>query len=220
MKYAALLLLCITSATLRGQHNGIRFIMPEAMFGESGPEAFSFIGLGVGYDHTFNDRMSMGFDVIFPYILGKNDADGELNMGDWNAFYYIQREKSFSVSYRTSCFFNSRNRGAYIGSSIGMVKRSETYGLGFAMNSVTYEYGVGPFPQDMSISQMVFPVGIRLGLKAALGKGYLDFYGGAAYQIGNGSVEYTNDDGLLQDHGITTTPLMFSVGVALGAYAF
>ena len=51
------------SAQVFAQANGVRFIFPEFTKVYAEKSMWSSYQLGMGYDHDFNDRISMGLDI-------------------------------------------------------------------------------------------------------------------------------------------------------------
>lgn len=201
-----------------GQANGIRVIIPavEPIYAESPVSAF----MGFGYDHDFDENIGMSLEASFLvrglFSAGDQDNEGEpLAYSGWEANWYDTR-RTWSVLYRTSYFFSGSSAGsAYMGSFIGVrtIKREVVISSQYEMNGWSGSSD-GPFAPRYTGDAMVFPVGVRLGLRGPLDGGYYDLYGGMGYQIGGGEHLFPRQE--LADGPFTTKTLTWHIGLAYG----
>jgi hypothetical protein len=220
LRRCTLLLGCVWSLTAFSQANGIRFLFPQLdpIYKNDGAPSAAF---GFGYDHDFNDRLSMGVDITFlgRSILTQTTGNGynrPIVYGSLQA-NWIDRRRTFSMVYRTAYSFGDNDSFTpYLGTYIGV----RMIGRDLEITDVSdpqsyYYYGqLGPFSPTYLGKATVFPVGLRFGLRSGLDGIYYDLYGGLGYQLGGGSSLFNRPE--LASGPFDLKGVVWQVGFAYG----
>lgn len=217
MRHLWVILLCLSAASICGQANGVRVIVPALETPYSGTAVSPFMGFG--FDHDFDENIGMSLEASF-LVRGwftsdiDNYEDEQLEYDGWTASWGDER-KAWTVMYRTSYFFSGASGGsAYVGSFIGVRGLSREL-------TIHDQYEVsggwltdGPFASRYSGDAMVFPIGMRLGFRGPLDGSYYDIYGGIGYQLGGGDNLFVQPE--LAAGDFTTKTLTWHIGLAYG----
>ncbi|HPF89069.1 MAG: hypothetical protein H6592_08490 [Flavobacteriales bacterium] len=136
--------------------------------------------MGVGWDFDLNDRLSGGLDVhtdmnwttVDDYYYGYSTEYGE-------------RLKVIGIQYRSQFhFMDNDGTSVYLGPTVGLraVKQKIEYGVETPsfFGSSTYEL------VRVEGKGMVFPLGLRLGLRGSMESGYADLFIGVGTYLGSG----------------------------------
>ncbi len=204
------------------QANGIRFIIPQLdpIYKQDGTPS---IALGFGYDHNFDDNMSMGLEFTF---LGRSLTDKisdpytntPFTYGTWQA-NWADKRSTWTVIYRTAYAFGSNSSfgSSYIGSYIGVRGISRELQIDDAFDSQASSFftgATGPFANRYLATKIVFPVGLRLGIRSVMEGKYYDLYTGLGYQIGGGGSIFNKPE--LANGPFEIKGLVWHVGFAWG----
>ncbi|MEO7080001.1 MAG: hypothetical protein ABIY71_00695 [Flavobacteriales bacterium] len=187
------------------QSVALRWILGETNRIYNNPK-FDNYCMGLGVDRTFNEKLTAGFDIS--YDIG-NAASGSpaylyLVGGD-----YTIKPGLLTMNYHTEfAIGDDGGTHAYIGTFVGLRK--------IWQNWTRVDYTNGSLPPTRKFSELLVPVGLRLGLRGATDGGFMDLYVALGYQIGGG--EKIADVKLAHtDQGfIETTSLALSIGLAYG----
>jgi hypothetical protein len=218
----AILLCCALWCTsVFPQASGIRFLFPQLdpIYKNDGSPSAAF---GFGYDHDFNDRLSMGFDFTF---LGRGLLSQTTGNGYNKPFVYgtleanwVDRRRTFSMVYRTAYSFSDNGSfSPYIGTYVGvrMIGRDiEITDVNDPQNYGYYYGPYGPFASTYLGKTTVFPVGLRFGLRSALDGIYYDLYGGLGYQLGGNKNLFNRPE--LASGAFDLKGVIWQVGFAYG----
>ncbi len=127
---------------------------------------------GVGADRDLSGRTSVRLSVVgtLPMMQERSGSftkDGQL-------VSYLYERKALGVQYRSIYFLRDDVSGAYIGTTVGFRSLQRT---------VRPEWVFVP----STATNMVFPVGLCLGVRGELDGFYQDFFIGLGMQLGHGS---------------------------------
>jgi hypothetical protein len=209
----ASVLLCAHAFT---QGNGVRFIFPEMTKVYAGKSMWRSYQFGMGYDHDFNDRISMGLDVTMD-LPGSADESGEsieVPYGGLIGNYYTG-DRVLSVTYRTAyAFSNNEDAHLYLGSYFGFRSFKQTLELSYVEDPSGWTSGNGPFPQRAEAKKTLVPVGLRLGVRGSLESGFADVYTQVGYTIGGGESAFAQSYFAGEEFDLSS--LSFTLGLAYG----
>jgi hypothetical protein len=197
------------------QSNGVRFIFPEFTKVYAGKGMWSSYQLGMGYDHDFNDRISMGLDATLDLQRATEDGnDISVQYAGYTADYQVA-DKLFSLTYRTAYSFSDNSEThLYIGSFIGYRSFKQVLALGYVDNTTGTVVGNGPFVQNAEGAKALFPVGLRLGVRGSLEGGFADLYTQLGYTIGGGESAFTQS--YFSGEEFDLSSMSFTLGLAYG----
>jgi hypothetical protein len=210
-----LLVLALLCTGAIGQSNGVRFIFPEFTKVYAGKSMWSSYQLGMGYDHDFNDRISMGFDVTLDLQRAPEDGyDVEVNYAGYTASYQVA-DKLFSVMYRTAYAFSDNDGSSfYLGSYIGYRSFKQLLALSYVDNTTGTVNGNGPFATDVEGAKALFPLGLRFGMRGSLEGGFADLYTQLGYTIGGGASAFSQPYFTGEEFDLSS--MSFTLGLAYG----
>lgn len=198
------------------QANGVRFIFPEFTKVYAGKNMWSSYQLGMGYDHDFNDRISMGLDVTID-LQRATEEDGqsiEVPYAGLIANYY-SGDRLLSVIYRTAyAFTDNSETHLYIGSYFGFRSFKQTLDLGYVTDPSGSSNGSGPFQQQVEAKKTLLPIGLRLGVRGSLEGGFADLYTQVGYNIGGGESAFSQAYFSGRDFDLSS--MSFTLGLAYG----
>lgn len=148
----------------------------------------------IGLDHDLNERLSIGLEAL---IGRANTSPADYSAGTTVGSYmgysvdYLAEDKNFGVMYRCEYAFSDNDAfHGYLASTAGMVrvKRDLIISSVYRSSSYSYDY-VDPSVIGLSYSEessgMVFPLGLRFGLRSGLEGFYIDMYTGAGVNLGS-----------------------------------
>ncbi|HEY0976635.1 MAG TPA: hypothetical protein VGE21_04125 [Flavobacteriales bacterium] len=207
----------ITAAVaVQAQANGVRGIFPHFDKTFTDISAFKRWGVGIGYDHQTAGPIAFGVEFQAPVL----DLEGDGPYGDTRSFShqgyeasYYSKLSSWTVLYRASYFVSNDGSGFYVGSFLGVRHVKETLTLSH-VEGPNYVYDQGPFKGLEECKGLVFPLGIRFGVRGEMDGWYQDLYFQLGYQIGGGELSYASsfmDRNAPQLSGIT-----YGLGYAFG----
>ncbi len=216
MRRLFLLVTCATCASIASaQVSGIRFIFPEFSKVYADKSMWATYQLGMGYDHDFNERISMGLDAVID--LQRSTSDGqsaELLYQGYSGFYYLS-DKVFSVQYRTAYALSDNDEGhLYLGTFIGVRTVKQTADLSYVSDPNGSSIGNGPFISIAEGKKTLIPLGLRFGLRGSLEGGYADLYTQLGYVVGGGNSLFTQSYFSGKDFDLTN--MAFTLGLAYG----
>lgn len=209
----ALMLAVLGGVPARGQGNAIRMIFPEFNGVYADQSLFNRWNFGLGYDHEFAHGVSMGIDAVLGGLVLSDDGTTDISYLDHVGTFEVRRG-GWSVVYRTSAFTGGGDGGFYMGSFIGVRRARQTYELTYAFSPTTYVSGNGPFEQRTVVDQMVFPIGLRVGVRGPVDGWMSDLYLQLGYQIGSGAP--TTPRNYLRSDLRDTNGLVLTLGFAYG----
>jgi len=147
----------------------------------------SGLNLLFGLDHDPSDRTSIGVDFISAFNLFGDAADRNesTQYGGYNVYYNIARNVK-GLQLRSTYFITaSGNAGFYMGTYAGFRSISLIVDP-IATNSSSF--GSAPnWARKTTTSTMVFPVGLRWGLRSEMDTWYQDIYFATGFQLGSGN---------------------------------
>ena len=148
---------------------------------------------GIGVDLETGTRTGIGIDFQFdPGILPGNALgsssflNGSVKSEILNdaTGYYDHTISTYGVQFRSLYFFADNDEAAaYMGSFIGV--RSITVDLDYSSQDSYYGFNI-PYPNNLSASKVVVPIGLRIGVRGDLRQFYSDLHFCFGYQIGGG----------------------------------
>ena len=180
-----------SSITVMAQSSGIRFIFPEfsKVYAEKSP--WTSFQLGMGYDHDFNERITMGLDVLLDLRREESGLYVDIPYGGYTA-QYILHDKFFSAQYRTAYSFSANDDGThvYLGTFVGVRAFKQTAEL-FSVTDPNGYNDNGSFVQLAEGTKTLIPMGLRFGIRGTLEGGYADLYTQFGYVVGGGESVFT-----------------------------
>lgn len=203
----------MAAATMaQAQTTGIRVIFPELTKATREGKLSKFL-FGGGVDHSLNDRLSLGLDVLLD--LSSSDystsQDIQVTSGAYVATYGMIT-KVTAVTYRAVYAFSDNDEThVYLGSSIGYRRLNQTLLLGY-VDGPTYDNG--PFPESAVGSVSLFPVGLRMGLTGDMEGSYADLYISAMYGIGSNKSAFSGS--YFSGDQFKPASFILSIGFAYG----
>ena len=163
----------------------------------------------VGLDHDPSDRTSIALEFIghFNGFAGEGMFHDHASYQGQDVFYTLTR-KVVGMQYRSSYFLSNNNSGAYIGSYIGFRQFSRTVTTdGFHGTDVP----AWTIPQKATT--MLYPVGLRFGIRSDMDGAFMDAHVSVGYQIGHKN-ERLNAPYLLEKDALKG--FSFQLGYAVG----
>lgn len=164
----------------------------------------------LGYDFDLADRLSGGIDVstdtqwsseFNTYVIPRSGLD------------FSEKIKMFGVVYRSQYHFADNDGGGtfYLGPTLGVrsVKQSLRYSEeipGIWYNTIQ--------ERETKESKLLFPLGMRIGVRGPLDGGYYDIYLAMGTNLGAGDVPI-NDVAILTGESLPNK-LFFQTGFAYG----
>ncbi len=198
------------------QANGVRFIFPEFTKVYAEKSMWSSYQLGMGYDHDFNDRISMGLDITID--LQRATEEGGLSIEVPYAGLignYYSGDRLLSVIYRTAyAFTDNSETNLYVGSYFGVRSFKQTLDLSYVTDPTGSFNGNGPFQQQVEAKKTLIPIGVRLGVRGSLEGGFADLYTQLGYNIGGGESAFTQTYFSGEDFDLSS--MSFTLGLAYG----
>ncbi|MBS1941479.1 MAG: hypothetical protein JST38_11465 [Bacteroidetes bacterium] len=210
--FVVLMLLVGILPVIHAQSTAVRFILGEGHKVYSKP-AFGNYCMGVGVDRTFNDKLTVGFDVTFD-VAGALRAEPKyitVIAGNVQTDYRLS-PKLLSLDYHTE-YALGENDGThvYIGTYLGLRHISQKW----ISDGYLADYNYVSAPVRLNVSKWLIPIGLRMGLRGATDGGFMDLYVAAGYQLGGGKDLTTN--GKLKDNPYAkTSALALTIGWAYG----
>ena len=204
------------SAQVFAQANGVRFIFPEFTKVYADKSMWSSYQLGMGYDHDFNDRISMGLDVTID-LQRATEEDGQSIEVPYAGFIanYYSGDRLLSVTYRTAyAFTDNSETHLYVGSYFGFRAFKQTLDLGYVTDPSGSSNGNGPFQQQVEAKKTLFPIGLRLGVRGSLEGGFADLYTQVGYNIGGGESAFSQ--AFFSGRDFDLSSMSFTLGLAYG----
>ncbi len=213
-KRAALLFVMATFlvSTLHAQW-GIRYVLPQTeAVTKAGP--FDLWLIGLGFDFDLSDRTSCGVDLMIdtnwdPYGKSRETATSGSTYG---TDYYYEKLKVYGIQYRSQYHFSDNDgTSVYLGSFFGLRYVRQTVTGDIITGSSQYSYSTTEFIDKGS--GVIFPVGLRLGVRGGLDAGFADLYVGVGYALGSGDA-LTKAPYLTEESELS--PLNLQIGLAIG----
>lgn len=136
----------------------------------------------LGLDRDVSERTSIGLDVIGHLNWTGSSIGVDFRYAGDTGSYFLVR-KSVGLQYRSTFFLADRNSGAYIGTQVGF--RTITRELEPVVFTSNGDIPSWALPR--TIKDMVFPIGLRLGLRSEMDGWYGDVYAVVGTQLGKGS---------------------------------
>lgn len=206
-KVLSLLALLAAVPLVRAQSTAVRLIIGEGHKVYAKP-AFGNYCMGVGVDRSFNDKLTVGFDVgfdVFNSLLG----EGRSVVPQLDGVTGSVVPHLLSLNYHTEyALGDDGGTHAYIGTFIGLRRIKQDWTLYDARYDVYKEH-------RFTTSRMLVPIGLRMGLRGATDGGFMDLYMAVGYQIGGGKA-ISKDQRLKGAAFSETSALAFSLGLAYG----
>ncbi len=207
----ALLLALLPLAS--AQSTALRWVVGETNIVYAHPR-FSNYCMGVGVDRTFNERLTVGFDISYDVANGFKQEGKEVyyTAGGYD-YTYMMFPRLLSLNYHTE-FALADNGGShtYIGTYIGVRDVMQKWQLQYAYSG-NNSLGSGPIVKG---SKVLVPIGLRFGVRGPTDDGFVDLYFGLGYQIGGGNYVM---DGSQYHHGtdyVETSSLALTIGLGYG----
>jgi hypothetical protein len=207
-------LLLAVLPTTSAQSTAFRWIVGETNTVYAHPR-FSNYCMGVGVDRTFNDRLTIGFDITYDVGNGFRTEGRDIHYSSGGVDYtYAMFPRLLSLNYHTE-FALADNDGThtYLGTYIGIRDIMQKWELQSAYNSGYYSGGYGTVQKG---SKVLVPIGLRFGIRGPTDDGFMDLYFAMGYQIGGGN--YVMDSSQYH-HGTEyreTSLLALTIGWAYG----
>jgi hypothetical protein len=218
MKHGASLLLVglLGSVHALAQSSGIRLIFPEFTKVYAGKSMWSSYQVGMGFDHDLNDRISMGIDLTFDLqrATGESGQTIDVPYAGLIAHYY-GGDRLLSGTYRTAFSFSDNTEGSfYLGSFFGFRSFKQALDLSYVEDPSGWSSDNGPFQSQVEAKKILFPIGLRFGMRGSLEGGFADLYTQLGYTIGGGESAFTQAYFSGEEFDLST--LSFTLGLAYG----
>ncbi len=174
----------LATVSAAGQANAVRMILGEGHKVYTNP-SFGNYCMGLGYDRTFNDKLTIGVDVAFDISNITRDQGISFQQpvpgNTYSSNTYIVDPRMLSVNYHTEFALgdNSATHG-YIGTYIGLRRLKQQWAMTLVDRYDNY------YTEERMAKRLLVPVGLRLGLRGATDGNFMDLYVAAGYQIGGG----------------------------------
>jgi hypothetical protein len=200
---------------VNAQTSGIRFIFPEFSKVYADKSMWATYQLGMGYDHDFNERLSMGFDAVIDLQRAtESGLSSDVTYQGYTGSYYLS-DKVFSVQYRTAFALSDNDEGhLYLGTFIGVRTVKQTADLSYVSDPTGSLSGNGPFVSTAEGKKTLIPMGLRFGVRGSLEGGYADLYTQLGYVVGGGESTFTQPYFKGTDFDLTN--MAFTLGLAYG----
>ena len=150
---------------------------------------------GLALDFDTGPRTGLGFDfTIDPGLITTNAlyAPIETSEIDGNTTRYQYSSSTFAVQLKSMFFFTDNDKAApYMAVCAGVRNYSIELTRDTDNDYNDYNAVVYPFPNKLKASRMVFPVGLRFGVRGDLPKAFADVNFRMGYLIGGGELLFT-----------------------------
>ncbi|MGB5071928.1 MAG: hypothetical protein WBO28_13300 [Flavobacteriales bacterium] len=199
-----------------GQNTALRYIAGEVHKIYDKP-AFDNFCMGVGLDRTFNSRLTVGFDITYDIasvLQMDNGRSLSVTSGGHTATYFVNK-KMLSLNYHTEyALADNDGTHVYIGTYIGLRHITQNWvdDSYYNYSNITYT----SFPQRVSASKVLIPLGLRIGVRGPVDEGFLDLYAQLGYQIGGGENLYPRYPVLAKADFTQPSSLVITMGLAYG----
>ncbi len=197
------------------QSSGIRAIFPEFSKVYADKDMWTPFNIGMGYDHDFNDRISMGFDATIS-LQRSADVGREIYVDylGYSASFY-SNTRSLGVQYRTGyAFAGNEGTSVYLGTFIGMRYVRQELTLVNVNYNNNFSYDNGPFQYTELGKRTMFPIGLRAGVRGSLEGGYVDLYAQLGHVIGGGGNVFDRTYFIGEEFELSN--MAFTIGFAYG----
>ena len=192
------------------------FIHVEKLFRNEGAPPCA---MRICYERVMGHRILYGIDlhVLYRNIFGLSPSPIEdpIQYNGWTATLQ-QNAREWGMNYRTGYFFTGdEDGGLYIGTNIGFRHIVREVDVTSASNYALYSYTVqdSPFRPHYTEETVVFPVGLRLGIRGwEIYGAPVEIYWGLSYQIGGGKALLPQPE--LVDAPTTVAPITYSAGLS------
>ncbi|MGV9012411.1 MAG: hypothetical protein ACOH13_07440 [Flavobacteriales bacterium] len=217
MRKATLLLVLLAApiSALRAQNTAFRYIVGE-MHRVYDQPVFGNYCMGLGLDRSFNNRLTVGFDVAYDIggVLRASGKEVVVSSGGVTANYLLT-PKLLSLNYHTEyALADDQATHVYLGTFIGLRHVSQSWvndGYNYNPSGATVA-----FPGMATGSKWLVPLGLRSGIRGPVDEGFFDLYVQLGYQVGGGEDLYVRYPALLKAEYTQTSSLAISIGLAYG----
>ncbi|MEX1132127.1 MAG: hypothetical protein WEC15_02785 [Flavobacteriales bacterium] len=147
----------------------------------------SGLNWSIGLDHDPSDRTSIGVDFISQMNLFSEAGDRteSTEYDGYNVFYGVARTVK-GLQFRSTYFISAYgNAGFYMGTYVGF--RSIELTVAPEVSSSGFGSPTPNWARTTTTSTMVFPVGLRWGLRSEMDTWYQDVYFATGFQLGAGN---------------------------------
>lgn len=139
------------------------------------------LNLLVGWDYDLNDRLSGGLDVSSDMRWDPEYIMPVSTVGNTD---YTERVKFIGVQYRSQYhFMDNDGTSLYLGPTIGLRAVRQMIQYSEETNSSTW--GTSYVQREKKGTGMLFPLGLRIGVRGALDGGYADLYVAVGTNLGS-----------------------------------
>lgn len=215
---AALLFLLIGGPVAMAQSHGIRGIFPHFDKTLTDISGFKLAGVGFGYDHQTNTPVGFSVEFVVPLIDLSGDGSTASRLPvEYQGFTseYQGNIKGWTLMYHAHYFLSGTDEGFYMGSFLGVRRVRQQWFLGQVTAPNSYwSNDQGPFAARPEGADLVFPIGVRVGVRGALDGWYQDLYFHAGLQLGAGRLDYREP--YLVASAPRTSGFTFGLGYAFG----
>jgi len=223
----------LTSTAVHGQW-GIKVNFLDADFGRNHGEIHVNRSFGLGFDHDLTSRISIGADVSHSWDIAWKGwmfatptglvesrvttayiADDGLTSGASTRYERSGREVTGWL--RAAYLFTGNSSASwYAGPMLGVRYRQEEINL--VVTPRTLESADEP-PSRLNHRYVLFPVGLRVGLRDEMPNGYFDMHVRVTYEAGGGKHLYDELPTLTTHHApdaVRSPEWYIGMGVAYG----
>lgn len=138
----------------------------------------------IGVDRDVSGRSGVGLDLLWGVnIYGTGGYQDMVTTGNTYVNYVLE-PRVRGLQLRSFYFLSDDSYGAYVGSYVGFrnVKRN------LRISPENDPFTPGNADRDHVLSNVVIPVGLRIGLRGELDGWYQDLYVGIGYVVGHGGM--------------------------------
>jgi hypothetical protein len=199
--------------TTSAQSTAFRWIVGETNTVYAHPR-FSNYCMGAGVDRTFNELLTVGFDISYDLAnaFREQGRDETLSIGGTDHSYQLFHHV-LCMNYHTE-FALGDNGGThgYIGTYIGLRDVFQKWRSSGAYSAYSSSSN-GPAVRG---SRILVPIGLRLGFRGPTDDGFMDLYFALGYQIGGGN--HVMDEAMYRSvpEFMETSSLAITIGWAYG----
>lgn len=175
--------------------------------------------INLGLDHDLNDRLSIGVEVLIGLTNNSTSDYYDGSSGHYMGYAvdYTMQDRSKGFMYRCEYAFTD-NDGfhGYLASTIGFVRVTRDLSV-YNVTSPNSYYAQDPSSIGLKSSEensgMVFPLGLRFGLRSDLEGMYIDMYTGAGVNLGSKELSTAP---YLEEKEANMSGVFLQLGIALG----
>ncbi len=147
----------------------------------TGADLGTDLNMVLGWDFDLNERLSGGLDFSTDMRWSKQYSMPVQALGTAN---YAERVRSIGVQYRSQYhFMDNDGTSLYLGPTIGL--RAVRQMIEYSEEVFNIGWGTSYIQRERKDNGLLFPLGLRVGVRGTLDGGYADLYVAVGTNLGS-----------------------------------